>query len=384
VTVPAAQENAPGAGYPWAASAIAVLDPGAPSGLIRAVATPGGDRQKRVGIVWRYRDQCNHWRLEIDERACDVVVVAEGEFHLVLSRVVNDSSAPVRCLLVLDDGQRLMAYVNGEPVADEWIVDARLQEATGVGVLFDRSSSTKGTVRSFEAHPRQIKLPQVFDMGQPWLRTGSRIVIADDFSGPAGALEGRKTPQGGAYWRRLLGEGVIDLTSEGMARVRGTPQQPCPGRTAYCVNWPHPDFVDLEVTITPPGTGIGQRQMTTSGFILYQDPDNYVTLNAWRSDTYAGGSISTFFMFRGFEDIYDAVWSNVGDRISYGKPLRLRLCCDGEHYLVFIEDEPVLYRAFRDVYPDIGRLRIRKVGIVANWEFGTDTGSTFEQFKLRV
>ena len=51
---------------------------------------------------------------------------------------------------------------------------------------------------------------------------------------------------------------------------------------------------------------------------------------------------------------------------------------------MFLNDETVLYRAFRDVYPDFKRLVIRKVGLVANWEFGTDTGSKFEQFRMRV
>jgi hypothetical protein len=62
----------------------------------------------------------------------------------------------------------------------------------------------------------------------------------------------------------------------------------------------------------------------------------------------------------------------------------LRLCCDGDQYIVCINDETVLYRAFRDVYPDLGRLEIRKVGIIANWEFGTDTGSRFEDFRIWV
>jgi hypothetical protein len=150
------------------------------------------------------------------------------------------------------------------------------------------------------------------------------------------------------------------------------------------VDWCHPEFVDLEVTITPPGTTRGQGERTTAGFIVYQDPRNYVTLNAYRSDYYPAGSVSTFFKFRGFEDVYDAVWSNVADRINYGKPMRLKLCCDGEQYIVLINDETVLYRIFRDVYPDFVRLQIRKVGIIANWEFGTDTGSKFEQFTLRV
>jgi hypothetical protein len=108
-----------------------------------------------------------------------------------------------------------------------------------------------------------------------------------------------------------------------------------------------------------------------------------VTQNAYRSGYYPGGSVSTFFKFGGYEDVYDAIWSNVGDRVRFGQPLRLRLCCDGERYVVLINDETVLFRAFRDVYPDIGRLRIRKVGIIANWEFGADTGSIFEHFKLR-
>jgi hypothetical protein len=108
-----------------------------------------------------------------------------------------------------------------------------------------------------------------------------------------------------------------------------------------------------------------------------------VTLNVWRTDYYGGSSISTFFKFADFEDIYDAIWTNVGNRVYYGKPSRLRLCCDGEQYLVFVDDEPVLYRAFRDVYADVERLRIRKVGLLANWEFGNDTGSRFEQFRAR-
>jgi hypothetical protein len=140
----------------------------------------------------------------------------------------------------------------------------------------------------------------------------------------------------------------------------------------------------MEVTITPPGSRRGEKERTTAGFILYQDPSNYVTLNAYRSDYYPAGSVSTFFKFGGFEDVYDAVWSNVANRINYGKPLRLRLCCDGDQYMVFINDETVLYRAFRDVYPDLARLEIRKVGIIANWEFGTDTGSRFEDFRVRV
>jgi hypothetical protein len=143
----------------------------------------------------------------------------------------------------------------------------------------------------------------------------------------------------------------------------------------------HPGFTDLEVTITPPGSSRGARHQSTAGLIVFQDDDNYFICNFWLSDSYAGGSVSTFFKYRGFEDLYDAVWTNIGNRISHGLPTRLRVCCDGKQYLVFLNDEPVLYRAFRDVYSDFEPLAIKRVGLVANWEWGCDTGSVFEDFK---
>jgi hypothetical protein len=300
------------------------------------------------------------------------------------SRFFDDPLAREHRLQVLDDGIRIMAYLDGEPVSDAWMNDAQLRGATKIGLLFRESDVDRGTIHHFEAHPRRVALPRALDMGEPWLRRGGRAVVADDFSGERADLDGRITAVGRACWRRLLGNGVIETTGQGVAKVRATPTDPCPGRTAYCVDWPYPEFVDLEATITPPGRGTGQRHMTTSGFIVYQDSRNYMTLNAYRADTYGGGSVSSFFKLDGFEDIYDAIWTNVGGRITYGKPLRMRLCCDGERYLVFVDDEPVLYRAFRDVYPDVGRLQIRKVGIVANWEFGADTGSTFAHFEARA
>ena len=51
--------------------------------------------------------------------------------------------------------------------------------------------------------------------------------------------------------------------------------------------------------------------------------------------------------------------------------------------MVYLNGEPVLYRALSDVYPECEPLRIRAVGIVANWEFGDDTGSRFDHFVAR-
>lgn len=364
---------------------VAILDPGSPSGLIHAVASPGqGDRNK-AGLVWRFIDEQNHWRVELGDRSCEILLVDNGGWRIMATRLLPGSFGRRKHRLqVLDDGYRLMAYLDGEPLSEGWLESTRFEGATKVGFFFNGSDRKDGAVSSFEAHPRQISVDPVLDLGTPWFRKGSRVIVEDDFSGEAGDLDGRKTPVGEKRWSRLIGKGVIELTGEGAARIRGSVESPCPGRTAYCVDWLNPDFADLEVTITPPGTERGQNQRSIAGFILYQDPDNYVTLNVWRADYYGGASISTFFKVDGFEDLYDAIWTNVGDRVYYGRPSRLRMSCDGERYLVFVNDEPVLYRAFRDVYASFGRLQIRKVGLMANWEFGKDTGSKFEQFRSRI
>jgi hypothetical protein len=364
---------------------LAVLDPGVPSGLICSLAESALAHPGRVGLICRCLDQLNHWRLELTNRTCTLVIVAGGVREAVASRDIPVPSNPsVRRLQIFDNGSRLMAYVDGEPLADAWIKDERLRDATKVGIFTGIPEHGTGIIRRFEAHPCKTRLPKVLDMGKPWLRTGTQVVIADDFSGAQGDLDGRVTPFGGKRWSRIIGKGFIDVTGAAAAQVRGSVKHPCPGRTAYGLDWPHPEFVDAEVTVTLPGKARGERQRSTSGFILYQDNDNYMIVNVWRSDAYAGGSISSFFKFDGFEDIYDAIWTNVDNRVYYGNSSRLRLCCDGERYLVFVNDEPVLYRAFRDVYSDMGRLRIHKVGLLANWEWGRDTGSRFEQFTLRV
>jgi hypothetical protein len=363
---------------------ISVLDPAGRSDLIHAVVSPRESNHTKVGVVWRFVDLLNHWRLEFSSGTGRIIHVREGQHQILAAREYANCNADQRRLQVLDDGNCLMAYFNGEPVSDSWITSEHLSEATKVGILFDTSGNTSCPIRSFEAHPRQVKLPAMLDMGSLWLRKGTEKVIVDDFSGEHGNLAGRVTPVGGIHWHRVIGEGLIELTGMGAARVRASVEKRCPGRTAYCVDWSYPDYADLEVTITPPGNQRSKKDQTTAGFILYQDAENYVTVNAYRADYYPGGSVSSFFKFGGFEDIYDAVWSNVAERIGFGKPARLRLCCDGEQYSVFINDETVLYRAFRDVYPNVAPLKIHKVGLIANWEFGTDTGSMFKHFNARV
>jgi hypothetical protein len=223
-------------------------------------------------------------------------------------------------------------------------------------------------------------MPEVLRMGTPWIEFGERVVVADSFEGPPGDLAGRATTIGARHWRREIGRGKVRVAGDGSARVEGSVEAPIPGRTAYTVPWDDSAFADVAVTITPPGTARGEREHGVSGVLFWQDDDNYVTVNTWVADAYDGSSISCFFQVDGFEDLYDAIWTNVGRRVRWGAPTRLRLVFDGSRYAVLVDGVPVLYRALTDVYPDYPSFRINRVGLLANWEWGRDTGSEFRDF----
>ena len=99
---------------------------------------------------------------------------------------------------------------------------------------------------------------------------------------------------------------------------------------------------------------------------------------------YNGASIALFPKRHGFEELYDAVWTMVWDQASWGRPFRLRVAFDGENFLVYVGDEPILQRRMTDLYPNDLPLQITRVGIAVNWEWGNDTGSRFEKFTARA
>ena len=130
--------------------------------------------------------------------------------------------------------------------------------------------------------------------------------------------------------------------------------------------WDNPSFADVSVTIIPPGKERGQGEKGRGGLIFWQDKDNYIIINTWLDDFYEGESISCFFRIAGFEEIYDAVWSNIGAAIAFGQPYTLRVVFDGNNYTVRVNEQTVLYRALTDVYPWATALSINRLGIVAN------------------
>ncbi len=213
----------------------------------------------------------------------------------------------------------------------------------------------------------------------------SRVVLHETFpdaGGTPGTLDTLSNALG--TWQRTLGDGVIERIAGGGARVRAAVGSPCPNRTLYTLAWRDPSFAALRVETTPPGSKRGEGHDGRSGVVFEQDAKNAIIVNLWLNDGYEGASISTFFVVDGFDDIYSAVWTNVGDRVSWGRRFTLDVTIDGELIFITLDDEPVLWRRMSDVYPKRGPLRIHRVGLASNWEWGLDTGTIFHSFTARA
>ena len=361
--------------------AIAVLEPGAPSGLVHALValdTTSGS----AGIVWHVLDQQNYWLLKVSNEGAALIRFANGaEICLASDQRWRLQPLTTHSIQVLETDDQLGCYLDGECLFDSWFNDPALASATGVGVWLDASGHAR--MRNFEAQPRQVPAPSSLRFDAAWARLGQTVELADDFRRAQGDLAGCPVAAGNGYWEKTLGDGAL-INDSGAACVSATVEHPNPGRTFYTLPWRYPGFADLEVTITPPGQGRGEKQNCRGGLVFWQDNENYLSFTAYLDDGYRGASIALFTKRHGFEELYDAIWTMVWDKVTWGKPFRLRIACDGDHFLVLLDDEPILQRCLADLYPSDPPLRIRRVGLAVNWEWGNDTGSRFQSFTARV
>jgi hypothetical protein len=281
-------------------------------------------------------------------------------------------------LQVLEGHGQLGCYLDGALIFGDWLEAAQRASGTAVGISI---SGAGARISCFEAHPIDVAMPQGLDFAPPWSRGGTRLVIADSFSGMSGDIAGRQTEIGEVAWERSVGEGRIIADGRGSAQIAASLTQPNPGRTIYSVSWSSPDFAELEIAITPPGTARDQGHRGRAGLVFWQDSNNYITCSCWLDDVYGGASISFFPKRFGFEELYDAVWTNVDRCIFWGRRLVLRIAFDGNNFVVRIDGEPVLQKSLRDIYPSDPPLRINRVGLVSNWEWGNDTGSRLADFR---
>ncbi len=359
---------------------MALLHPVSSSGLVNALIAfgdPAGSNGS-VKLIWRASDATNYWAFSLGSSGCSLILCEDGKSSEVATAAPLAPDAGVaHSLQILDDGKTFSLSLDGALVFDRRFEDVRFASATGVGLWL---SGGEVAVRQFEAHPRFVPIPDMLDLGQPWNPQGKRTVITEQFEGSARPLNGKSTTSGGGLWTRTFGQGTINLIGNGTAKVCASASEPNPGRTAYTVDWEDGGFADLEIEITPPGTDREQGEKARCGLIFWQDEQNYILVCTYLDDVNLGTSVSSFFHLNGFEEIYDAVWTLIPRHITWGQPYRLQVVFDGIQYLAYVNDEPVLYRALTDVYPAFQQLTIRRVGLVANWEWGDDTGSSLRNF----
>ena len=342
-----------------------------PVGLLHALVR--ADAGGAVELVLRADEAGLGWRVRVD--ADGAVLVREsgaGAEELARGHGPALRRGQVHSLQVLDDGCRVSAHLDGRLLV-EVTADRRDAELTGVGAAVDGPA----WVRDLEAHPRAVPAPLMPDNAWRATPKGTTVCLDERFDGEPGPLDGVRTPSGQRTWERVEGAGALDLLPGGGARVRATPDAPNPGRTLYAVPWDAPDDVDVRLTLLPPGSARGERHNCRAGLVLWQDEENYLVVNVWLDDWLHSTSVSTFYRVRGHEDMHDAVWTLTGDRVTWGVPFELRVAFDGERFTAYVDGRPTLYRAIRDVYPDAPRLAVRRIALIANEEWGDDTGSTF-------
>lgn len=360
---------------------ISIVDPGRPSGLIHGLVRTDGVSGE-CGLVWRFRDADNFWLLKLSALGCSLVSKQSGEEITIAKN--SEFALREGCshsVQILDWDGQVNCFLDGARLFEANPGVESVENASGVGIW--KSVGSELRWHSFEAHPDEVPIPFVTPLEKHCYQLGRRLSYADDFAGFAGELENRATEFGNGRWARTLGRGIIDVDGRGSARVRASVDKPNPGRTFYSLPWDLPQFGDLEVTIEPPGECRGQDQRGRAGLLFWQDKDNYVCVTTWLDDVYPGASISVFIKRLGFEELYDAIWTNVADKVVWGKPFRMRVTFDGNRFAIMIDDEYVMQRALTDVYPDDPPLQILRVGLAANWEWGDDTGSVFTSFKAR-
>jgi len=366
--------SARGAWSTTGAEVGAMLPTSNPVGLIRAVVAPG--RVGRFELRWRAGNDEPGLAVRLEHGSCTLIDPSRDPASnaLVTDHARGFRRGGTHVVQVLDDGRKVAVHVDGELVGDQWLSVGRVDSAD---VAF--SIGGDAALASIEAHPLEIPVPPQLDLGPPWRPPASLVVFDEHFDTVADDIAGVVTPSGGRTWERSEGPGGIVLRGEGNARVRAERDAPNSGRTIFTVPWNSPDFADVTIEMTPPGRSKGEGENGRVGMVFWQDADNYLVINVFLDDVFDGASISTFYHLDGYENMYDAVWTLVRG-VEWGGRCTLRAAFDGMCFLSWANDEPSLVRSLTDVYPGAAALRIERVGVIVNEEWGNDTGTVIHRF----
>jgi len=366
---------------------LAVVSGSGPTGLLH-FAVMFKERSSSAGLVFRFVDSLNYLLLRVSPERADLLLCEDGRFAALASRAVRLRCGRSVSVFVLDDSVCVQAFVKGEALFEKPVEASSLPEGNGAG--FSATGPCRSVrIASFEAHPREVALesfapvPDLIEKAIVWQKKEGPPVLREEFGGQPCDLRGKRPEVGCGLWERTEGSGTIRLTGTGRARVLASRAKPNPGRTLYTLPWSGGNELQIKLHMIPPGTGPGCGEKGRGGVVFWQDTENYLIVSLYLDDWHTGKSLSSFYRFGGKEDLYRAVWTNVGDRIHWGRPVTLSVAFDGARFVASLNGEPVLARAISDVVPAVRRLQVNRVGIAVNREFGDDTGSVFLAFEGR-
>ncbi|WP_299431550.1 hypothetical protein [uncultured Meiothermus sp.] len=313
-----------------------------------------------ASLIWRYHDQRHYLALELSPREIRLRLQYGLQQVVLAAKPYTGQAQQPHWVQVLDDGQALTITLDGQPLFSEGpILEHRLANETGVGLA--------GQAADFEVHPREVVLPPALELGLPWQAKGQQTVFAPYLNHAAEDLL--------ICWEPTLGRGNL-MPAEGGLRIEAAGGE----RTLYTIPWDSTGLADLEVEILPPGQCVGQNQQSRAGVCIWQDAKHHLVVTLCLDDRES--SVAAILRFTGYEEPYDMIWSRVPGLLYHGVPVRLRVVCDGERFQVYLDDEPVLYRALRDIYPGADRIYIRRAGLALSG-YGEDTGSIFRSWIAR-
>ncbi|AWR87255.1 hypothetical protein [Meiothermus taiwanensis] len=333
-------------------------------GMLLTPREPGGLFHVRLtapaSLIWRYRDPDHHLALELSRQEVRLHLRYGGKTYLLASEPHPYLTQDPHWVQVLDDGQALNITLDGSPLFSEKpLHEPRLGQETGVGL--------KGQAADLEVHPREINLPPALELGHPWQVKGQQTVFVPHLNQAAENLL--------LTWEPTMGPGAL-MPAEGGLTIEAAGLE----RTVYTIPWEQANFADLECEILPPEKNGKRQAQSRAGVCFWQDAQHHlvVALSLDESEH----AVVAMLRLAGYEDPYSKVWTHVPDKLYFGVPVRLRAVCDGGQFQVYLDDEPVLYRALRDIYPGADRLEIRRVGLALSG-YGRDTGSIFRAWVAR-
>ena len=276
----------------------------------------------------------------------------------------------------------MRVWVDNRSIIDTASIGANsATHASNTGIEAFLSDANTARIKILEFHPRSMTMPtELQTLGSviaDWPALGTTTVIADTFTGSAGALEGTTTSTGSATWARTLSQNAAALKLNGSGKAHRDTSVAENAVILYTVPWSSTTFADVSVDSTPPGTVYGAGDNARGGVLCWQDANNWLGARLYVDDSQVDSAeIEIYYVYNGAAaDVLRRV--NFGTEINHGVTSTIRLVTDGDKFVCYLGTEPVFTWKISWTHASHAAWSINKVGLFCATN---DNGSTFDSF----